>query len=434
MANPLYYPVFRAFDSNGAPLAGGKVYTYEAGTSTPKVSYTDSTMTVQNTNPVILDAEGSAPIWVSGSYKINLTDANGVQQNDFPVDNFTNDAGSPGPAGTFQISAAGGTVDAITANYTPDVTLSNLTTVAVVALGANATTTPTFSPDGLTARTITKKGGVALVPGDIAGAGYVAILEYNSAGTRWELANPATTALPWVVSGGTANAITATYAPVIGTVYDGLILSFRASAANTTTTPTFSPNGLTARTITKKGGSALVAGDIAGNLAEYWLRYNLANTRWELLNPTGISGITDLSTVTIDPTADFVAFYDTSAGVYGKALANTIAPSPISLSFTSASLTIASATVGAVAHGLGVRPKIINVTLINTSAELGYSVGDEVLYASVASDAGRGLQIFLDDTTNVRWVMGSTTRILQKVTGDGAIDYTKWKMIIRAFA
>lgn len=147
MANVLYYPQFRAFNSNGDPLAGGKVYTYEAGTVTPKLSYTDYTMTVPNSNPVILDAQGSASIWIEGDYKINLTDADDVQQNGFPVDHFTNDSGEPGPAGTFQIASAGGTSDAITADYNPNVTLSNLTTVAFVATAANTTTTPTFAPE-----------------------------------------------------------------------------------------------------------------------------------------------------------------------------------------------------------------------------------------------------------------------------------------------
>ena len=91
--------------------------------------------------------------------------------------------------------------------------------------------------------------------------------------------------LNWVAAGGTADAITATYSPAITALVDGQICFVRAGAANTTTTPTFSPNGLTARTIVKNGAVALVAGDIVGANHELCLRYNLANTRWELLNP-----------------------------------------------------------------------------------------------------------------------------------------------------
>lgn len=89
----------------------------------------------------------------------------------------------------------------------------------------------------------------------------------------------------WVDGGGTADAITAAYDPVITALVDGMQLGVRATAANATTTPTFSPNGLTARTIVKEGGTALVAGDIAGDGHELLLRYDLTNTRWELLNP-----------------------------------------------------------------------------------------------------------------------------------------------------
>lgn len=97
-----------------------------------------------------------------------------------------------GGGGSMPIATAAGTADAITADYSPDVTLTNLVLVAFVASARNETKTPTFAPDGLTAHTITKKGGQPLYIGDIAGAGFVAIVEYNSANTRWELLNPAT--------------------------------------------------------------------------------------------------------------------------------------------------------------------------------------------------------------------------------------------------
>lgn len=91
-ASPLIIPVARFFTiSGGAGLAGGKVYTYAAGTNTPKVTYTDYTGSVmsQNTNPVILDSSGSANIWLIGNYKINLLDSNDVQQANYPVDNVS---------------------------------------------------------------------------------------------------------------------------------------------------------------------------------------------------------------------------------------------------------------------------------------------------------------------------------------------------------
>ena len=92
----------------------------------------------------------------------------------------------------------------------------------------------------------------------------------------------------WVDGGGTADAITATYSPAITALVDGQICFVRATAANATTTPTFAPNGLTARTIVKHGGVALAVGDIVGDGHELALRYDLTNTRWELLNPSVI--------------------------------------------------------------------------------------------------------------------------------------------------
>jgi len=89
----------------------------------------------------------------------------------------------------------------------------------------------------------------------------------------------------WAIAAGTVNAITGVYPETVTALYDGLILGFRASGANTSATPTFGPDGLTQHTIVKAGGQALAPGDIPAALAEMLVRYNLANTHWELLNP-----------------------------------------------------------------------------------------------------------------------------------------------------
>ncbi len=74
-------PRIQFSDANGVPLAGGFVYSYAAGTSTPLATYQDANGAAANTNPVVLDASGSASIWLSSSaYKIVLEDVNGVVQ------------------------------------------------------------------------------------------------------------------------------------------------------------------------------------------------------------------------------------------------------------------------------------------------------------------------------------------------------------------
>ena len=68
------------FDSNGDPLAGGKLYFYESGTSSPVTTFSDEDLQIPNTNPVILTADGRQPeIFFVGVVKIVLTDANDVQ-------------------------------------------------------------------------------------------------------------------------------------------------------------------------------------------------------------------------------------------------------------------------------------------------------------------------------------------------------------------
>lgn len=66
------------FDSNGQPLALGKLYFYEAGTTTPKDVYSTFDAGTALTNPVVLDAAGRAQIWGIGSYKIVIATSEDV--------------------------------------------------------------------------------------------------------------------------------------------------------------------------------------------------------------------------------------------------------------------------------------------------------------------------------------------------------------------
>ena len=58
------------FDNNGVPLAGGKIYTYAAGTTTPQATYTSALGVTAHANPIILDSAGRVPggeIWLTDS-------------------------------------------------------------------------------------------------------------------------------------------------------------------------------------------------------------------------------------------------------------------------------------------------------------------------------------------------------------------------------
>lgn len=66
-------------DSSGNPLASGCVFTYSAGTTSAAPTYTDSTGSFQNSNPVILDSGGFANIWLGQlSYKFTVKAAGGT--------------------------------------------------------------------------------------------------------------------------------------------------------------------------------------------------------------------------------------------------------------------------------------------------------------------------------------------------------------------
>jgi hypothetical protein len=73
---------FQFFNNEGLPLNGGKLFTYQAGSTTPFPTYTDVNGLIANTNPIILGTDGRPPstIWLTNGffYKFILTDANDV--------------------------------------------------------------------------------------------------------------------------------------------------------------------------------------------------------------------------------------------------------------------------------------------------------------------------------------------------------------------
>jgi hypothetical protein len=114
---------FQFFDNNGAPLNAGKIYTYQAGSSTPLATYTSSSGLTANANPIILGTSGRPPndIWLSEGffYKFILKDSSDVTiqtyDNLYGIIGATPPPATPIPAGGIFLWS--GSIGSIPAGY-----------------------------------------------------------------------------------------------------------------------------------------------------------------------------------------------------------------------------------------------------------------------------------------------------------------------------
>ena len=188
------------FNESGIPLSGGLLFTYAAGTSVKLTTYSDSLGTIPNANPIVLNSNGEANVYlIQGSgYKFTLSPANDTDPptNSFwSVDNISTSNLSALTANPYAV--AGGTSDAITATYTTaSAILVDGFTLWLKITTPNATVNPSFAPtlNGTLQTTypIVKtvaNAEVALLAGDLQGD---VTLIYNIATTSWRLLNPNT--------------------------------------------------------------------------------------------------------------------------------------------------------------------------------------------------------------------------------------------------
>jgi hypothetical protein len=122
------------FGNNGVILSGGKLYTYQAGTTTPAATFTTIAGNVAHTNPIILDSAGRVPsgeIWLTGTtqYKFGLYTALNVL-----IATYDNIWG---------IGAAGGTAVQVPVIFNTTGTGSN-TTFALGAVPTSENTTNVY--------------------------------------------------------------------------------------------------------------------------------------------------------------------------------------------------------------------------------------------------------------------------------------------------
>lgn len=70
-------PQVQYFTDLGLPLTGGKLFFYEPSTLIAKNTYSDSALSIPNTNPIVLSTGGSpvVDIWLNGVYRVILKDS-----------------------------------------------------------------------------------------------------------------------------------------------------------------------------------------------------------------------------------------------------------------------------------------------------------------------------------------------------------------------
>ena len=147
---------FQFFNNDGLPLNAGKIYTYQAGSTTPLATYTDSSGLIANTNPIILGTDGRPPstIWLTQGffYKFVLKTSADVTiqtyDNLYGIIGATPPAATPIPSGGIFLWS--GSIGSIPAGYvlcngsngTPDLrnrfVVGAGSTYAVDAIGGSA--------------------------------------------------------------------------------------------------------------------------------------------------------------------------------------------------------------------------------------------------------------------------------------------------------
>jgi hypothetical protein len=193
------------FDSNGDPLAGGLLYTYNAGTTTPVSTYTTRSGAAFNTNPIVLNSSGRTPaeIWLEGGvlYKFVLKDSTFVQ-----IGSYDNIPAVNDPTTTNNLITVAGT-NALTGLAVPP--LEGYTAGAQYSFIAQNTNTGavTLDIDSLGVKSVTKFGTAPLIAGDIV-AGALVLIEYD--GTRFQLLGATTNVFKYIVEPTTVSATAAT--------------------------------------------------------------------------------------------------------------------------------------------------------------------------------------------------------------------------------
>jgi|GEM_PF-6701838 hypothetical protein len=114
--------------------------------------------------------------------------------------------------------------------------------------------------------------------------------------------------------------------------------------------------------------------------------------------------------------------------------------SPFIKSWQSAASSIAAGATYALTHDLGIRPKLVTVSLVCISADSGYSVADEILLSAGShgdsNEVGLSVRIPAASTTTIDIKIGAAgVRLIRWDLGSNIVaDSAKWQLIVKAWA
>lgn len=189
MANVLSpAPKFKAFDNNGNPLNGGKLFTYAAGTTTKVVTYASSDLASPNADPVILDFRGEADFWTlpNVAYKFVLAPSNDTDPPTNPI--WTVDNIVSAVLLTLYGGVDTGIANAYVLNFSAPFA-SYVNGIVIYWLPNQTNTGPsTLNVNGLGALPIVDQNGVALTAGQIIGNQIATVILI---GGQWRLQSSA---------------------------------------------------------------------------------------------------------------------------------------------------------------------------------------------------------------------------------------------------
>jgi hypothetical protein len=128
-------------NNSGAPASGYLLFTYKAGTTTKQATWTDSTQTVENSNPLSLDSNGCAAVWGDPalSYKFVLASPNDTDPPTSPL-RTSNGIEFPLTLSSFQGTDIGEAIAALLVPITDNPIIASLKpTAAEISAGISPT-------------------------------------------------------------------------------------------------------------------------------------------------------------------------------------------------------------------------------------------------------------------------------------------------------